>query len=266
MEQDQFLGRHQPLTGGAGATTALLIAAHGERQPGATNEGVLRIARAIAARDLVQEVAAGFINGTPTVKEALGALAARSIIVYPLFAASGYFTRDRLVQLIDEANGQGRKIEFLPPLGLDPGLPDLVADRIGQVMRENNFAPKSSSAVLLAHGSRRNPASREATELVASEVARREVCRDVRVAFLEEAPRLEQTARSIEGPAIVVGMFSGDGLHGARDAPRLIAELGRADMVYAGVIGNAAGIEELMERAVRKALGKTDRHGRGDRC
>jgi sirohydrochlorin ferrochelatase len=86
------------------------------------------------------------------------------------------------------------------------------------------------------------------------------------VAFLEEAPRLEQTARSIEGPAIVVGMFSGDGLHGARDAPRLIAELGRPDMVYAGVIGNAAGIEELMERAVRKALGMTDRHGRGDRC
>ena len=111
------------------ARVALLIAAHGERSPDADNEGVKRIARAVSARGLVSEVAVGFINGVPTIGEAFAALTAPRVIVYPLFASSGYFTRDRLVQLLDEANGEGRNVEVLPPLGLDPGFPDLVLDR-----------------------------------------------------------------------------------------------------------------------------------------
>lgn len=251
------------MTGPAGATTALLIAAHGERQPGAGNEGPLGIARAVAANGLVAEVAAGFINGVPSIGAALDSLAARKVIVYPLFASNGYFTRDRLVAILDEANGQGRAIEILQPLGLDPGLPRLVADRATHVARENGFTPEASTVILLAHGSRRNPASREATERVAGEVKRLGACRTVRVAFLEERPHLEETAQTCPGPAIVVGMFSGEGLHGARDAPRLVAELGRPDFVYAGVAGSAPGIEELVVRSVRRALdgdAKAPRH------
>lgn len=240
------------MTGGA-ADTALLIAAHGERQPGASNASTLQIARAVAARGIV-EVATGFINGAPSIGEALDRLAARKVIVYPLFAANGYFTRDRLVRILDEANGQGRSIELLPPLGLDRGLPRLITDRAGIIAAANGFAQKAFNIVLLAHGSRRNPASREATEWVAAEVARLGVCRQVKAAFLEERPSLEDAAKACPGPTVVVGMFSGEGLHGARDAPRLIAGLGRPDVVYAGVIGNAPGIEDLVVRAVEQAL------------
>ena len=234
---------------------ALLIAAHGERQPDAANESVQRIARALAERGVADEVAAGFINGRPAIGEALGALTARRIIVYPLFASSGYFTRDRLVQLIDDANTLDRRIEILPPLGLDPGLPDLVIGRLAGVVREQRFAGETCAAVLLAHGSRRNPASREATELLAQEIAGRAAFRDVRIAFLEERPFLDEAMRSLEGPAVVMGLFSGEGLHGARDAPRLVAQLARADVVYAGVIGNAPGIEQVIRRAVQAAIG-----------
>lgn len=240
---------------GTGATTALLLAAHGERQPGASNESVMKIARAIRSREIVSEVAVGFIHGVPAIKDALGGLAARRIIVYPLFASNGYFTRDRLVQLIDEASGAAREIEILPPLGLDPGLPALVIDRIGQVAAENGLRPKALAAVLLAHGSRRDPASREATEAIAGAIAKRGGSRDVTVAFLEEQPDLEEAVRSIKGPAIVVGMFSGDGVHGARDAPHLVAKLARSDVIYAGVIGNAPGIESVVGGSVLKALG-----------
>jgi hypothetical protein len=58
----------------------------------------------------------------------------------------------------------------------------------------------------------------------------------------------------IEGPAIVVGMFSGDGVHGARDAPQLVAKLARRDVIYSGVIGNASGIEEVVGCSVLKTL------------
>ena len=253
MEQDQLLRRDQPLKTNDRAQTALLIAAHGERQPDAGNESVQRITQALAGRGVAGEVAAGFINGRPAIGEALGALTARRIIVYPLFAASGYFTRDRLVQLIDEANTPDRRIEILPPLGLDPGLPDLVIGRLAQVAREH-FAAESCAAVLLAHGSRRNPASRQATEAIAQEIASRAAFRDVGVAFLEEKPFLEDTMRSLEGPTVVMGMFSGEGLHGARDAPHLVARLGRGDVVYAGVIGNAPGIEEMIGLTVQAAI------------
>jgi sirohydrochlorin ferrochelatase len=253
MEQDQLLGRDQPLIEGR-ASTALLLAAHGERTPDAGNESVTRVAAAIDALQIVSGVAVGFINGTPTIAKALSELAARTIIVYPLFASNGYFTRDRLVQLIDEANADRRQIRILPPLGLDPGLANLVADRISQMAAETGCGPTSLTAVLLAHGSRRNPASREATESMAREIAGRAVFKAVDVAFLEERPFLDEAMSSTEGPAVVVGMFSGDGLHGARDAPRLVARLGRPDVRYAGVIGNLPGIAEVVRRSVLEAL------------
>jgi sirohydrochlorin ferrochelatase len=231
----------------------LLIAAHGERSPDATNDGVRRIARAVSARGLVSEVAVGFINGAPTISEALVALAAPRVIVYPLFTSSGYFTRDRLVQLLDEANAEGRDVEVLPPFGLDPGLPDLVLDFAIAVALARSMTPQASTVILLAHGSRRNSASREATERVARAIENRAAFRSVGIALLEERPFLEEAVGRVQGPAIVVGMFSGEGMHGARDAPRLIAALSRPDVIYAGVIGSVAGIEGLVARSVAEA-------------
>ena len=243
------MSAHDPAAG-----VALLIAAHGERSEGATNDGVRRIAQAVSAHRLVAEIGVGFINGTPTIRGAFTALAAPRIIVYPLFASSGYFTRDRLVQLLDEANDQGRRVEVLPPLGLDPGLPGLVLDHATKVARESGLAPESCTLILLAHGSRRNTASREATEQVARAIEGRAGFRGIAIALLEERPFMDEAMALVQGPAVVVGMFSGEGMHGASDAPRLIAELNRNDVVYAGVIGNVAGIADIVAGSVAAAV------------
>jgi sirohydrochlorin cobaltochelatase len=253
MEQDQLLGWNEPLISEKGQI-ALLIAAHGERTPGATNESVMRVARAIRDSAIVSEVAVGFVNGAPTIQNALDGLASRNVIVYPLFASNGYFTRDRLVQLIDQASGEARQTAILFPLGLDPGLPALLVEFIERAANEHGFAVASATTILLAHGSRRNAASREATERIGREIAKHEICRDVAFAFLEERPHLDEVAQSIEGPAIVVGMFSGEGQHGAKDAPRLVAQLGRPDVIYAGVIGSAPDIDKVICCSVRRAL------------
>ena len=238
---------------GPAATVGVLLTAHGERRPGAGNEQVFRIARTLSDRGL--EIAVGFISGMPTIKDALDALAARRILVYPLFASSGYFTRDRLVQILEEANADGRPIEMLTPLGLDPGLADPVVELARNAALTRAFPLDACTAILLAHGSRRNPASRRSTERIAQEIARRQVFRRIEIAFLEEHPSLEEAAASIAGPAVVVGLFSGEGLHGARDAPRLVARLGRTDVVFGGIMGSAPGIEDLIFRAVISAIG-----------
>ncbi|TPQ30505.1 hypothetical protein C2U70_26235 [Bradyrhizobium guangdongense] len=239
-----------PVTEQTGSTsrTALLLAAHGERRPDATNAGVFRIAEVLASRGL--DVAVGFISGVPTIKEALQTLVADRVLVYPLFASNGYFTRDRLVQILDEANNTGRSIEMLTPLGLDPGLPNVVLQQAGDAARAHGLAPETSTLILLAHGSQRNPASRQSTEELARTLERRVVFARVAVAFLEEPPSLDDAVASIEGPAVVLGVFSGEGLHGAKDAPGLVARIGRRDVVFAGIMGTAPGIAELVALAV----------------
>lgn len=230
----------------------MLLAAHGERRPDAGNEGVFRIARGLSDRGLA--VAVGFISGVPSVKEALHWLSADRILVYPLFASSGYFSRDRLVQILDEANNDGRDIEMLTPLGLDPGLPDIVLEQAKDAAREHGFALDACTVILLAHGSKRNPASRQSTERMARAIADRAIFRKVEIAFLEEQPSLDDVAASVAGPAVVVGLFSGEGLHGAKDAPRLVARLKRADVAFAGIMGSVPGVERLVARAVAEAL------------
>ena len=118
----------------------------------------------------------------------------------------------------------------------------------------SGFAPDASTLILLAHGSRRNSASREATEQVARAIERRAVFRSVGIALLEERPFLDEAMALVQGPAVVVGMFSGEGMHGASDAPRLIAELNRNDIVYAGVIGDVAGVDDLVAGSVTEAV------------
>lgn len=235
------------------AQVAVLVAAHGERTPGAENANARRIAQALSDRGLAAEVGVGFISGSPSIAEALRALTSPRIIVYPLFASSGYFSRDRLVQLLDEGNRQNRELTLLTPLGLDQGMPDFVIAKASEACRDRGFAPNDSTIILLAHGSRRNSASREAAEWVARGIQGRSTFGDVRIALLEERPLLHEAAEGV-GPLVVVGLFSGEGLHGARDAPRLIAELARSDVAYAGVVGSMAGIEELVVRAVARAL------------
>ena len=70
-------------------------------------------------------------------------------------------------------------------------------------------------------------------------------------------------AATIRGPAIVVGLFSGERLHGARDAHRLVAQLRRNDAVFAGITGSAPGIAELVAQAVMNALADFGRSHRG---
>ena len=122
----------------------------------------------------------------------------------------------------------------------------------------NGFAVHDSSAVAaVLHPEfftfERGPV-RVATEGIAREIENRAAFGNVQIALLEEHPFLAEAAAAAKGPVVVVGLFSGEGLHGARDAPRLIAELARDDIVYAGVIGSAEGIDELVIASLERAL------------
>ncbi|HEY2186002.1 MAG TPA: CbiX/SirB N-terminal domain-containing protein [Xanthobacteraceae bacterium] len=234
---------------------ALLLAAHGERSSGAMNAGIARLAADLRGRHIVQEVAIGFIKGIPTITESVRALHADEILVYPLFLADGYFTRTRLPELLQDASAadRHRRVRILPPLGLHPSLAPLIVERLVGTARARGIAPAHAAVILLSHGSRTDPASRNAAELIAAEVRQRASFLAVRVALLEESPSLREAASDLSGAIFVFGLFAGEGMHGAGDAPRLVEELRRADAVFAGNVASLDGIADLIAAAVARA-------------
>jgi sirohydrochlorin ferrochelatase len=238
------------------APFAVLLAAHGERRDGAGNEGVARLAGDLAARDLAAEIGVGFIKGVPGIAETLRAFASRDVLVYPLFLADGYFNRVRLPQLIAAAQtppATPRRIRVLPPLGLDPVLVDIIAARAEAAAVGAGSAAGPVTLVLLAHGTPRDPASRQATQAMAGQLAGTGRFAAIRSAFLEEPPSLADVLADIAGPAMVVGLFAGEGLHGGGDVPQLLGEIARADVVFAGNVGTFTEIVDVVAAAIRHA-------------
>ena len=231
----------------------VLLAAHGERGGGADNASVERLAAELGRRGLAADIAFGFVKGAPTIAQAVKALTTPRIIVYPLFFSDGYFTKIRLPQLLAEAGlpDAKRSVTILPPLGLDPGLAALVAANAARTMRNNGYAERQTGVVLLAHGSTKDTASRRATDGLAERLRALQRFSAVRSAFLEEEPALESAIERMPGPTVVIGLFAGQGLHGAEDVPRLIAGLRRPDVAFAGNVGTW-DIADAVAEAVRR--------------
>lgn len=226
----------------------LLLVAHGERHNGAENDGIARLAAALAARNVADEIDVGFIKGTPGIGEALHAFAALDIIVYPLFLADGYFIRTRLAQLVADAQSLGstRTIRVQPPLGLDPALAYLIAGKVAETARLRGFVAAETTIVLLAHGSTKDAASQIATDQLARHLDGRKRFAAVRAAYLEQAPALSDTLAQTDSPVIVVGLFAGDGLHGRGDVSRLLADHQRPYMAFAGNVGTWPEIADIV--------------------
>jgi len=235
-----------------GRSFGLLLAAHGERRADADNAGVAWLTRRLTAEGVAVEVAAGFIKGTPNVGDAIRALTPRDVIVYPLFLSDGYFTRIALPRLIENAkhDDSARIITILPPLGLEPALADVIATEAVAAAHVHGISQGEETIVLLAHGSTEDRASRVAAEQLSERLCKRRRFRDMRVAFLEEPPSLADAVVGVRGPVIVVGLFAGEGMHGANDAKRLVAELAREDVILIGPVGALAGIAGLITAAV----------------
>lgn len=232
----------------------MLLAAHGERRTGADNAGVAQLAARLAEEGVAEEIGFGFLRGRPSIGEAVRRFASRDLTVYPLFLADGYFTQTLLPRQLEEAGAArfGRRLRFLPPLGLDPGLVDLILNRAIPAAPIAGATTGGAELVLLAHGSTGNPASRRATERITGQIAARGVFARVRPAFLEEPPYLADAVAASPAPIVVIGLFAGQGLHGG-DVPRQIAELGRADVVFAGNIGGFEGLPAMVAAAIRRA-------------
>lgn len=236
--------------------SGVLLAAHGERGGVANNATVAALASALTQQAIASEVRFGFINADPSIAEAARGLAASDMLVYPLFMSEGYFARVKLRRLIAGVQIPWRRVTILPALGLDPRLSGLVADKVTAAARMRGLPDNAVSVVLLAHGSTKDAASRDAALALERRISALGRFGAVSCAFLDEPPSLAECVRQFAGPVIVIGLFIGDGLHGGEDVPALMRELDR-DVTFGGSVGAWPEIADVVSAAI---CTRNDRH------
>jgi sirohydrochlorin ferrochelatase len=239
----------------ARAEIAAVLASHGDRAGSDPNRILLFHADAVRNLTGLSIVAAGVLKGEPALEEALEFArrsGANEIVVYPLFMAGGYFTGKVLPERIRVA-GLEPQCRILQPLGLDPGLADVLRHDALEAARLAGFEPEASRLLIVGHGSKYGPASAEATRDVAGKLAAAGGFRVVETAFLEEAPLLSDALRSDRSPAVVSGFFFGDGMHAGEDVPAAIRET-NANAVYAGPLGRSVGVSRLIAAALKAEI------------
>ncbi len=225
---------------GSPRLTALLLIGHGSaRYPDAGS--VLRVhAEALCSPDL--RVAVGLLSGSPSVADGLAELGPSRVHVVPFFMDDGYFARIAVPAALgigSEADGPRRSDLVLhKPIGVHPGLPDLIARR----------APEGVALLLVGHGSARDPGRRMAAHDHADALRAMGRFPIVETAFLEEAPFVpDALARIGDRPVAVMGLFANAGTHASDDLPTLLTVPGRRHAPLAlGIIGDDPGLRPLI--------------------
>jgi sirohydrochlorin ferrochelatase len=242
----------EAVAGKTRARTGLLIVAHGERGGSTENRLAYALAERMRAAGRYAEVEVGFLRARPRIEAAAARIAADELAVYPLFMSDGYYVRtaipDRLGVL-----AKGRPVRVLPPVGVDPELPALIASLARRAAEQAGEASATTHLVLVAHGSSKSGESALAARAVAEKVASIADFLSVDVAFLEEEPFLDDALSRVPGPAVLLGLFAGDGLHAGEDLPAAVAKSGRRDIALSGPIAAEPALLDLIEAALARA-------------
>lgn len=113
------------------ASTDLLIAAHGTRRDPNSGKSAFDHVETIRAKNIFAAVRTGFLDQGPTLKDVIAASRARHHVVVGLFIDQGEHGEEDIPAILDEAD---RDAVYTGPIGLDPGITDLLLAQIDAVL------------------------------------------------------------------------------------------------------------------------------------
>lgn len=225
---------------------AALLVSHGQPSDPDGPEADLRtLAESVAKLLPGWRVMGTTLSGKGTLEAAIRRLGT-AVTVYPLFMTDGWFVRDRLPSRLAEAGATDCTI--LPPLGLDPALPDLCLRRAGEAALAAGITPSTATLLLAAHGSPSAPRAGEVAREVAATLEAAGVFRCVVNGFVDEAPFLADAAR-IEGPAVCLPFFAAANGHVREDIPEGLDAAG-----FSGLRLPPVGTDGLVPGLIADAL------------
>ena len=159
-----------------GSGRALVLAAHGSRRDPAANALIRRLAEAVRARRLFDEVAVAFHQGEPRFDWVLDELSADEVTVVPLLTSAGHYADVVLPEALARNRRFGElRLRQTPPVGIHSGIAPLVARRVTELLRDEGIARHSASLAIVGHGTSRHRESRTSALQLADTLRRRRV-------------------------------------------------------------------------------------------
>jgi uroporphyrin-III C-methyltransferase len=241
---------------------ALVIAAHGSRRDPAANALVRRLAEAVRARRLFDEVAVAFHQGEPRFDTVLDELASEVVTVVPLLTSAGHYADVVLPQALARNRRFSEvRLRQTPPVGTHAGIAPLVARRVTELLRSEGIARHSASIAIVGHGTPRHPESRTSTIRLADTLRHRRVAGEVLAAFIDDDPPVSALLESATLPyLIVVPFLIGGGTHVVEDIPRLLGKKSRVaspqsrnpELIIDEPIGTYPGLVEIIIDLARR--------------
>lgn len=239
----------------------LILAAHGSRHDPAANAVVRSCAARVAALGPFHPVIPAFRLGAPTFATVLDTLPPSPIVVVPFMTSAGYFCEVFLPsELRLHRTYAQHSLTITSPVGIHPRVAGLVRQRVRRLLDSHALSATESSVWVVGHGTPRHAASRTATEELAESLGKLEPNWDVRPAFLEEGPRVEQVSvQTVRRNTLIVPFLIGGGFHATSDilqrvgmnpdaaaGPPYVAPFGRG----VRILDLAVGAYEEMARIV----------------
>jgi sirohydrochlorin ferrochelatase len=223
--------------------------AHGERGGAGVDRLVQAVANKLKAQGRHPSVQACFISKEPTLQSVLGAMPRVPITVCPVFMSRGYFVNRAIPDALAYA-GYGPDTNppaiILDPVGLHPQLPQLVAELALSTLEASGLSARDCRLLLVAHGSKIGKASHQATSQLAAGIEGLQVFAGIEQSFLEEKPFLDEQLTRIECPVVVVGLFTGESIHGADELREAIKSSAGADILLSLPLARWPLLKELI--------------------
>lgn len=217
--------------------TAVLLIGHGSSFHDSAAGCLSRHAETLRQCGVFTNVQHATLNGGQDPLDAFAKVNnAGRIMVLPYFMTDGYLSRLATTCRLGE-HADDHKLVVCSPIGLSDGLVSLVANVAEETRQSNEWHEKQWDVLLVAHGSSKNPASRQGTEKIAQSLNGQTSAKNIRTCFIEETPFVQDVAKTLNQPTAVIGLFAAPGGHALDDVPEALRNA-QVPVPYSGAIGD----------------------------
>ena len=226
-----------------------IIVAHGQPsdpQPAEADLAVLSGRVAVLLSDWQVESAT---LASPGALEAALARTADTPLIYPLFMTDGWFVRSALPKRLGDAPAR-----ILPPLGVEDGLPDLVAGVLRSETERRGWTIPDTFLLVGSHGSGRSPNSKHATDAFVRQLRSRVSFKEVRTGYVEETPYFSDAAKGVPDNALCLPFFAAYGGHVKEDITDALAAAH-----FKGALLNPIGTFDAIPALIAESLRRAER-------
>lgn len=196
----------------------VILVAHGAPSAPVSQELVMQV-----VADKVERATDGVrVRGTTLAQRGGLAMTGQGLkgpLIVPYFMSDGWFVSTNLPRRIEAAGIKGFTVA--PPLGLMSELQDLAVAELKLALQALDLPASSTTLVVAAHGSPKDPRPARATQAFAKSVAATCGFSQLNVGFVDEAPSIEEAA-SVTGPSILLPFFAARAGHVTGDLPEAL--------------------------------------------